>query len=82
MTGVQTCALPISTLRDIESWSLNNFDLVILSACETGLGGNFGTGGEEILGLGYQFQTRGAKATIASLWQVNDGSTSKLMEQF
>ena len=71
-----------ATLRDIESWSLNNFDLVILSACETGLGGNFGTGGEEILGLGYQFQTRGAKATIASLWQVNDGSTSKLMEQF
>jgi CHAT domain-containing protein/Tfp pilus assembly protein PilF len=71
-----------ATLRDIESWSLNNFDLVILSACETGLGGNFGTNGEEILGLGYQFQTRGAKATIASLWQVNDGSTSKLMEQF
>jgi CHAT domain-containing protein len=71
-----------ATLRDIESWSLNNFDLVILSACETGLGGNFGTGGEEILGLGYQFQTRGAKATIVSLWQVNDGSTSKLMEQF
>ena len=71
-----------ATLRDIESWSLNNFDLVILSACETGLGGNFGTNGEEILGLGYQFQNRGAKATIASLWQVNDGSTSKLMEQF
>jgi CHAT domain-containing protein/Tfp pilus assembly protein PilF len=71
-----------ATLRDIESWTLNNFDLVVLSACETGLGGNFGTNGEEILGLGYQFQTRGAKATIASLWQVNDGSTSKLMEQF
>jgi CHAT domain-containing protein/Tfp pilus assembly protein PilF len=71
-----------ATLRDIESWTLNNFDLVILSACETGLSGNFGTNGEEILGLGYQFQTRGAKATIASLWQVNDGSTSKLMEQF
>ena len=71
-----------ATLRDIESWTLNNFDLVVLSACETGLGGNFGTGGEEILGLGYQFQSRGAKATIASLWQVDDGGTQILMTAF
>ena len=71
-----------ATLRDIEGWTLNNFDLVVLSACETGLGGNFGTGGEEILGLGYQFQSRGAKATIASLWQVDDGGTQILMTAF
>jgi CHAT domain-containing protein/Tfp pilus assembly protein PilF len=71
-----------ATLRDIESWTLNNFDLVVLSACETGLGGKFGTNGEEILGLGYQFQTRGAKATIASLWQVNDPATSAYMQRF
>jgi CHAT domain-containing protein/Tfp pilus assembly protein PilF len=63
-----------ATLKDIESWSLNNVDLVVLSACETGLGGNFGNG-EEILGLGYQFQNRGAKAAIASLWSVDDGGT-------
>jgi CHAT domain-containing protein/Tfp pilus assembly protein PilF len=71
-----------ATLKDIETWSLSNFDLVVLSACETGLGGNFGKGGEEILGLGYQFQNRGAKATIASLWQVDDGGTQQLMAEF
>ncbi len=70
-----------ATLKDIESWSLNNVDLVVLSACETGLGGKFGNG-EEVLGLGYQFQNRGAKATIASLWSVDDGGTQALMNAF
>ncbi|MBG1240501.1 CHAT domain-containing protein [Nostoc sp. NZL] len=69
------------TLRDIESWTLNNVDLVVLSACETGIGGKFGNG-EEILGLGYQFQSRGARAAIASLWSVNDGGTQALMNVF
>ncbi|MEJ6479943.1 CHAT domain-containing protein, partial [Nostoc punctiforme UO1] len=69
------------TLRDIESWTLNNVDLVVLSGCETGIGGKFGNG-EEILGLGYQFQSRGAKAAIASLWAVNDGGTQALMDVF
>ncbi|OUC15154.1 MAG: hypothetical protein B0A82_08375 [Alkalinema sp. CACIAM 70d] len=70
-----------ATLKDIESWSLNNVDLVVLSACETGLGGKFGNG-EEVLGLGYQFQNRGAKAAIASLWSVDDGGTETLMTAF
>lgn len=69
------------TLRDIESWTLNNVDLVVLSGCETGIGGKFGNG-EEILGLGYQFQNRGAKAAIASLWAVDDGGTQALMNAF
>jgi len=77
----------IATLRDIENWSLNNVDLVILSACETGVGikalGEKALGnGEEILGLGYQFQNRGARATIASLWSVDDGGTQALMNAF
>jgi CHAT domain-containing protein len=67
-----------ATLRDIENWSLFNIDMVILSACETALGLKLGDG-VEILGLGYQFQNRGVKATIASLWQVNDESTQRLM---
>lgn len=66
------------TLKDIKSWTLNNVDLIVLSACETGIGGKFGNG-EEILGLGYQFQERGARAVIASLWSVDDGGTQALM---
>jgi CHAT domain-containing protein len=51
------------------------------SPCETGLGGNYGTG-IEILGLGYRLQTAGARAVIASLWSVNDGGTQALMNAF
>ncbi|HEY9881814.1 MAG TPA: CHAT domain-containing protein, partial [Leptolyngbyaceae cyanobacterium] len=68
------------TLADVRDWSLSNVDLVVLSACETGLGG-FGNG-EEILGLGYQFQRAGARAVIASLWSVSDGGTQTLMNAF
>ena len=69
------------TLRDIQKWSLKNVDLVVLSACETGLGGKLGNG-EEILGLGYQIQMAGARAAIASLWTVDDGGTQALMDAF
>jgi CHAT domain-containing protein/tetratricopeptide (TPR) repeat protein len=69
------------TLRDIQKWSLKNVDLVVLSACETGLGGKLGNG-EEILGLGYQMQRAGARAAIASLWTVDDGGTQALMDAF
>ncbi|MFO8041066.1 MAG: CHAT domain-containing protein, partial [Sodalinema sp.] len=69
------------TLRDIGGWSLSHIDLVVLSACETGLGG-FDNNGEQILGLGYQFQRRGAKAVIASLWAVSDQGTQVLMTAF
>jgi CHAT domain-containing protein len=69
------------TLRDIQTWSLKNVDLVVLSACQTGLGGKLGNG-EEILGLGYQMQRAGARAAIASLWTVDDGGTQALMNSF
>ncbi|MEB3274029.1 MAG: CHAT domain-containing protein, partial [Prochlorothrix sp.] len=68
------------TLADIKNWSLPFVDLVVLSACKTGVGG-LGNG-EEVLGLGYQFQRAGAKAVIASLWAVNDQSTQELMISF
>ena len=71
----------IPNLTEIKDWSLENVDLVVLSACETGLGGEFGNG-EEILGLGYQFQRAGARATLASLWKVSDGGTQALMNAF
>ncbi len=61
--------------------ALPNVDLVVLSACETGLGGKLGNG-EEILGFGYQMQQTGARAAIASLWSVDDGGTQALMSAF
>jgi CHAT domain-containing protein len=68
-------------LQDVANWSLPNVDLVVLSACETGLGGKLGNG-EEILGFAYQMQKTGARATIASLWSVDDGGTQALMSAF
>ncbi|MBW4562509.1 MAG: tetratricopeptide repeat protein [Mojavia pulchra JT2-VF2] len=70
-----------ATLRDIENWSLPNVELVVLSACQTGLGDKLGNG-QEIIGLGYQIQLTGAKASIASLWSVSDGGTQALMNVF
>jgi CHAT domain-containing protein len=69
------------TLAAIKGWSFNGIDLVVLSACETGLGG-FDNNGGQILGLGYQFHNRGVGAVVASLWQVNDGGTQVLMNAF
>ncbi|KOP24929.1 hypothetical protein AMR41_15955 [Hapalosiphon sp. MRB220] len=70
-----------ATLKDVATWSLPRVDLVVLSACETGLGGKLGNG-EEILGFGYQMQKTGARSAIASLWAVDDGGTQALMSAF
>ncbi|NEQ52073.1 MAG: CHAT domain-containing protein [Leptolyngbya sp. SIO3F4] len=70
-------------LKEIErKWNLPNADLVVLSACETAVGSDGLGTGVEILGLGYQIQKAGAKAAIASLWQVSDGGTQVLMNAF
>ncbi|MEL6468644.1 MAG: tetratricopeptide repeat protein [Cyanobacteria bacterium J06623_4] len=72
----------IATLREIRRWNLRQTDLVVLSACETGVGTQDLGSGVEVLGLGYQIQRAGAKAAIASLWQVNDNGTQLLMDNF
>ncbi len=69
------------TLKEIETWNLPEVALVILSACQTAVGGQVGNGGE-ILGLGYQMQQAGVLATIASLWIVDDQGTQLLMDAF
>jgi len=69
------------TLGEVrEEWFLTNVDLIVLSACETGVGGM--GNGEEILGFGYLMQNAGARAAIASLWSVSDGGTQALMNSF
>ncbi|MDX2255487.1 MAG: CHAT domain-containing protein [Pseudanabaenaceae cyanobacterium bins.39] len=68
-------------LRELREWKLPNTQLVVLSACQTALGGIVGNG-EEILGFGYQIQRTGARAAIASLWTVSDQGTQLLMANF
>jgi CHAT domain-containing protein/Tfp pilus assembly protein PilF len=71
-----------ATLPDIEdTWLLGGVDLIVLSACETGVGGVLGNG-EEIHGFGYLMQNAGANAVMASLWEVSDGGTQALMSAF
>ena len=54
-----------------------NAEFVNLSACETGLGKIFG--GEGVVGLTQSFLLAGANGLSASLWSVNDVSTSQFM---
>ncbi|NET35524.1 MAG: CHAT domain-containing protein [Cyanothece sp. SIO1E1] len=64
---------------------VNNIHLVVLSACETGLGGPEDDG-VEIAGINSYFlqggTQGGAKAVLGTLWKVSDFSTSSLMQEF
>ena len=73
--------LTLAEIRDTWRGRFNNVELMVLSACETGVGDELGTG-EEILGFGYLMKTAGVPAAIASLWAVSDGGTQMLMDAF
>jgi len=60
-------------------YQLSGVDLLTLSACETVLGFGRDKKGREIEGFGVIAQQKGAKAVIATLWPVEDTSTSMLM---
>ena len=55
-------------------------ELVVLSACQTGLGKD--TKGEGLVGMTRGFMYAGARRVVVSLWSVNDASTSELMTKF
>ncbi len=68
-------------LRANEILSLNlNADLVVLSACQSGLGKQLK--GEGIVSLAHSFFSAGAKSLIVSLWDVDDKVTAELMTRF
>ncbi len=69
---------PLNVL-DISELNLNA-RLVTLSACASALGK--GGSGDELLGLTRVFFSAGARAVVASLWNVGDASTAELMKLF
>jgi len=68
-------------LRLYEIYNLQlNADMVVLSACETGLGKEIK--GEGLIGLTRGFMYSGAPRVVASLWKVDDLATAELMKLF
>ncbi len=68
------------TARDLARLDLRAADLVVLSACETGLGENANADGP--VGLGRALLVAGAGAVVASLWQVPSIETAALFSAF
>ena len=69
LTADEACTL---NLRDTQ--------LVVLSACDTGLGDH--RSGEGLIGLRWAFGVAGARAVVTSLWPVPDNQTALLMKEF
>jgi len=70
----------ILTALEITALDLRGTDLVVLSACDTGLGTV--ARGQELLGLRWAFAYAGVKSLVTSLWSVPDAETATLMTHF
>lgn len=69
----------ILTAKEISALNLSNVDLIVLSACQTGLGYITADG---VYGTQRALKIAGVDAMIVSLWDVDDNATTKFMSIF
>ena len=69
----------ILTAKDISRMDLRGTDLVVISACQSGLGEVTGDG---VFGLQRGFKKAGVQSIVMSLWEVDDTATKIMMTRF
>ena len=71
----------ILTAEEIATLDLSNVNMVVLSACQTGLG-DIDPGAEGVLGIQRAFKMAGVQSLLMSLWKVDDNATAYMMQEF
>lgn len=69
----------VLTAKELSAMNLGSVDMVVMSACQSGLGE---TSGEGVFGLQRGFKLAGANTLLMSLWKVDDEATQILMTEF